>query len=202
MVLFNSLCEGDHLNIPRNMYTLINRSDSDSGALSALEAADFNHNALCAIDKYTEMGEGHAFTVYDDVWAETNALSMSLIAKNNNKINLISDIGDEGVDKIRFLYHDKNIVINNPSEDNMVIVWNKLDGNQKIKMLKVLKNGAYSFTIYNFLDDFNRAESEMSKYFEDESKSFLEIVSQYITGYSYFNYFRHVVVNKIGARNE
>ena len=78
----------------------------------------------------------------------------------------------------------------------MIIIWNKLSEKQKIKILQILKNNVWNFTIYNFLDNFDISENDIMKYFEDESKLFFDLIGKYLNDYSYFNYFRHIMINK------
>jgi len=102
--LFNCLNEGDHLHLPRNLYTVLNRSDSDSGSvMTQEEMSDYDANALLAIDEYSKHKSYKPFAVYDDIWLETTALSYSSVVKNSNKINIISDISDEQLASIKFL---------------------------------------------------------------------------------------------------
>jgi hypothetical protein len=194
--LFNCLHEGDHLPLPRNLYKLTTRTNScSSTALSPEVMRDFNTNTFFAIEEYSKNKKYEVFDIYDDVWFETSALSYSNVVKNNHKINLISNINDDQLLKIKSLYYDKDIVFNKPFEDNMVIVWNKFNKTQKIEILQLLKDKAYNFSIYCFLDDFSVSEDGMEEYFKKSSSEFFDLINKYIKGYSFFSYFRHIVIN-------
>lgn len=195
--LFHCLYEGDHLSLPRNLYKLTTRENScSSTTLSPEVVGDFNTNTIFAIEEYSKNKKYKIFDVYDDVWFETSALSYSNITKNNNKINLISNINDDQLSKIKSLYYDKDIVFNKPFEDNMVIVWNKFNETQKIEILQLLKDKAYNFSIYYFLDDFSVTEDGMEEYFNKSSSEFFDSINKCMKNYSYFNYFRHIIISK------
>ena len=197
-VLFNCLYEGDHLHLPRNLYTVLNRQNSDSNStMSSEEVEDYNANALLSIEEYAKNKKYGIFNIYDNIWLETSALSYSIVAKNNHEINLISDINESQLDKIKFLYPDKIILVNDLSSNNLVIIWNKLNDKQKDRILDMLSSGKYSFSIYNFLDDFKIDEDDIEGYFQDQIKSFMSRISQNIGGYSYFHYFRHIFLDKV-----
>jgi len=196
ILFFNTLSEGNHLNIPRNLYTLVNRPNSDSSGMSSDEFSSYNSNALLAIDEYSKTLEFGSVKVYDDVWLETNALSNAEFVEYVDDINLITDIDELQLDKIRDLYYDKNISLNDRTKQNWVIIWNKLNEEQRIKMLKALQNYDGNFLIYNFLDDFNVLEDDIQKYFEDETTSFIEDVSEYETNFKWFSYFRHIIITR------
>lgn len=202
--LFSSLCHGDHLEIPMSLYTQVHRDDSGGSVKMPPEQYNnYNTNALFAIDKYKEYEKKFKqVSYYDDVWLETNALSNSSISKNSGSINLISDINDEQLSKIKFLYQDKDIVLNTALGDNVVIIWNKLNEDQKVKILQLLKDDKYNFTIYNFLDDFNIHEDNMEEYFNKSNMEFFKLINSYIKGYSYFSYFRHVIIDKRKTNGE
>ena len=196
ILFFNTLSEGNHLNIPRNLYTLVNRPNSDSSGMSSDEFSSYNSNALLAIDEYSKTLEFGSVKVYDDVWLETNALSNAEFVEYVDDINLITDIDELQLDKIRDLYYGKNISVNDKTKQNWIIIWNKLNEDQRIKMLKALQNYDGNFLIYNFLDDFNVLEDDIQKYFEDETTSFIEDVSEYETNFKWFSYFRHIIITR------
>lgn len=189
-VLFSCLNEGNHLNLPRNLYSLVRRDGSDSsGSFTQEERDNYNVNAFLAMEGYGKYG---VLDIYDDVWIETSAISTSNFIKERESINLITNISNDQLTKIKSLYYDNDIFINDSSKNNLVIVWNKLTDEQKIGVLRSVVGKKY--VIYNFLDNFNKSEYEVQNYFTDELCKFVRFLQQHISGFSYFHYFRHIVI--------
>ena len=199
-VFFSTLKEGNHLNLPRNLYTWVNRPNTDSSGMSEEELESYNTNTLLAIDEYSKNLKFGSVKVYDDVWLETNALSNVEFVEYVNDINLITDIDGLQLEKIKDLYYDKNITLNDRAKQNWVIIWNKLNEEQRIKTLKALQNYKGNFLIYNFHDNFDVLEDDIEKYLESEHASFLKFTGDYIH-YDWFSYFRHIVISR-GNYNE
>jgi glycosyltransferase involved in cell wall biosynthesis len=192
--LFSSLIEGNHFTLPRNLFAQIGRSDSGGHTQPHEEYVKFfNTNTLFAIDNYSKNTKFGSVKVYDDIWLETSALSTSNFVEGVSDINLITDIDELQLEKISYLYYDKNITLNNSVKQNLVIVWNKLNGEQRTRILEALQNYEGNFSIYNFHDNFDVLEDDMEKYLEDESHSFLNFVGDYVE-VNWFSYFRSIVV--------
>ena len=164
------------------------------------ELESYNTNTLLAIDEYSKNLKFGSVKVYDDVWLETNALSNVEFVEYVNDINLITDIDGLQLEKIKDLYYDKNITLNDRAKQNWVIIWNKLNEEQRIKTLKALQNYKGNFLIYNFHDNFDVLEDDIEKYLESEHASFLKFTGDYIH-YDWFSYFRHIVISR-GNYNE
>jgi len=195
-LFFNTLKEGNHLNLPRNLYTWINRPNSDSSEMTEEDWKYYNINALLALDEYSKSLEFGSVKVYDDIWLETNALSNAKFTERVESINLVTDINESQLEKIKDLYYDKNITLNDPTKLNWVIVWNKLNEKQQVQIMQGLQNYEGIFSIYNFLDNFDIVEDDIQKYLKDESDYFINFINKYISGYRFFIYFRHIVISK------
>jgi hypothetical protein len=194
--LFSCLQEGDHLLLPRDLYKLVNRKGSDSGSpMSQEEVLYYNTNSLLAIKEYSKKKQYKVLDLYEDIWLETSALSSSYLVKEKSEINLISDINEEQLSKIKDLYPDKIISVNDPTVNNVVVVWNKLDFHQRHSVLSILRDKSINFSIYNFIDSFDVSEEDMKEYLDNETNDLLGTVRKYIGGHSYFSYFRHVIIS-------
>jgi len=194
--LFSSLYYGDHLTIPRNLYKAINRRDSDSSEMPLEEYNRYNENALYAINKYKENNKKFkAINYYDDIWLETNALSFYSF-KEEKDISIITNTNEVQIQKIKELYYDKKIKINDPDTNNLIVIWNKLNKNQKIEILKILNHNNFNFLIYCFLDDFTIDKNEINNYFKKEFDDLLLKVKGHIDEFYFFHYFRHIYIIK------
>lgn len=195
LVLFSCLRKGNFLNVPRNLYTAIKRNSSDSSvSLSLEEINDYNKNAILNINEYKKDKKYGSLNIYDDVWLETNALSFSGITKENKNINIVSELTEEQFSKIKYLYYDKNIFLNDLSENNLVIIWNKLNEKQREDILKILNSFDSKFVIYYFIDDFDIREDNIMNHFSVKTDLFLKEVKKEISIFNYFCYFRHIIV--------
>jgi len=193
LFLFYNLNRGDHLNVPRNLYTYIRRDNSDSGYLTNEESQNFNKNAQHYIDLYEKnTNQGKWFDIYDNVWDETSALSVCEFIKDVNHITLFTNnICDKEINQ---LYPDKKITFNNYECKNAVILWEKISEDEKV-ILKEKLNDFDNLTIYYVNKNFDISEN-IHETLSNEKIKVLNEVRQVLNGYSWFDFFRHLIITK------
>lgn len=192
LFLFYSLTKGDHLHIPRRLYTYINRPNSDSSWMSTEEISKFNLNVELYKKKYVPSKFKNP---YKNVWLETSAISSCKWIDNVSEFCLITN-SDIDIDLIRFLYPDKKIVLNNFTHKNQVVVWNNL--NPKIKSQLKLNN-TNNCTVFFSDENYTYSPPKALQNFDNSSFKFREELNQYFNGYNWYSYFRQCIVTKISA---
>ena len=191
LFFFYNLLRGKHLHIPRNLYSYIKRNDSDSSEMSIEEFNKFNLNALKYIEEYKKIEPTGNLSIFNNVWYETSALSTCEFIDDVDNITLISNISDEDRKTINELYFDKKISYNEPDGENLVIVLNKIPHNFEWEKIRT-KN----ITIYHYNDDYNYSEEEMFNKFNETNQNIVNSVSKKLFGFTWFNFFRHLVITK------
>jgi len=182
MVLVNTLKEGEHLHIPKKLYTYINRNDSDSSEMSTEEHSHFNDNTLHAF-KDNKYGYND---FYNSIYLETSALIMSGFDFNTNiSISIISDMSQEDIDKLQFLY--ENVKVNDFSCINLLFI-----NNHVIEEIKTEYTSEKRVFVYNFLDKFEDIEN-IQDYLSNGFENFLKSMGSFK---SFFTYFRHSFLEK------
>lgn len=195
--LFSCLLFGDHLQLPRNLYTWKLRKNSDSGTMSIEEWNHYNDNTNAAIKRYEENGIGKMSTLYDSVWLETNALSYSGFTEEEKEIDLVSFVKPEQRELINQLYYDKHISIHWGKGRPCVVVWNKLLPDERRDILKYIRtNPTIKFCIYFFFEVFEYAEESIHSEIEKEHMAVVEEVGRMIP-IRYFRYYRHLVITRV-----
>jgi autotransporter strand-loop-strand O-heptosyltransferase len=193
LFLFYNLNRGDHLNLPRNLYTYVKRDGSDSGIMSEYEFSSFNKNAQYHIDLYkTKENRGVWFNIYDKIWNETSALSVCEFIKDVDKLTIFTDNICEN--EINQLYPDKEITFNNYEEKNAVVVWNSIS-KENIETLKDKLDQFENLTIYYVNEDFNITEN-LHESLSYKNNSILKDISKTLSNYTWFDFFRHLVITK------
>ena len=191
LFFFYNLLRGKHLHIPRNLYSYIKRNDSDSSEMAIEEFNKFNLNALKYIEEYKKIEPTGNLSIFNNVWYETSALSTCEFIDDVDNITLISNISDEDRKTINELYFDKKISYNEPDGENLVIVLNKIPHNFEWEKIRT-KN----ITIYHYNDDYNYSEEEMFNKFNETNQNIVNSVSKKLFGFTWFNFFRHLVITK------
>lgn len=198
LFLFYNLNRGKHLHLPRRLYTYINREGSDSSKMSSEEYKDFNTNALYYIDKLASSKSlnNTPFDPYTSVWVEATALSTCDFLPQINSLSLISEMSAKQFELIKALYPDKVLELNNFKNPNLVVAWDNLSSNLKSKLEKVANN-ASNVSICKFNDNFSlKANQEIFDKFNTENQVFVNRVSKFLSKYSWYNYFRFVIITK------
>lgn len=179
MVLFNTLVEGNHLHLPMDLYTYERRPNSDSFShMTQEESENYNVNTLNAIDRYS--GDNKMLDIYGDIYLETSAIIMSGFKDN---ISLITNINDNQLEKIEFLYNGR-VKVNDLSCENIVVISNKIND------IIDLPNSNVCY--YKFFDDFSIDEDNMVSYLDNSKDQFISK----IPFDNYFYYFRHFISHK------
>jgi hypothetical protein len=191
--LFYNLNRGDHLNIPRNLYTYIRRDNSDSGFLTVEESRKFNENANYYLNLYkNKTKRGGWFDIYNHIWKETAALSVCDFLNDVDDIVLFTDnICQKEIDE---LYPDKNITFNDYESKNAVVVWDNIKDERKEKFLEVI-NEFDNVTIYYINQNFDIKEN-LNDVLSQEKQKLLNIVGKHLSNYSWFDFFRHLVITR------
>lgn len=190
--LFYNLNRGDHLNIPRNLYTYVRRENSDSGLLTDEESKKFNENANYYLNLYkNKTKRGGWVDIYDDIWNETSALSVCDFLNDVDDITIISEISEENKKIINELYFDKKIKYNDFKGENLVIVYNKLPKNFEWDKIE-----SKNVTIYHYNDDYSYKKSEMFNEFNRVNNQIVTQISKNLNGFTWFNFFRHLIITK------
>ena len=201
LFLFYNLNRGKHLHLPRRLYTYIKRKGSDSGKMSAKEYADFNTNANYYIDKLQPSLK--YFQPYNLIWYETTALSTCDFLSQVDSLSLISDINSEQFELIKTLYPDKNLELNNFKNPNLVVAWDKLSPKLE-KELEKVANACFNLSICKYNNDFtlkaglphNGKNTNITDSFAETNTKFAQSLSKFMSGYSWWSYFRFVIVTK------
>lgn len=191
LFLFYNLNRGKHLHIPRNLFSYVKRKNSDSGVMTDDEYRNFNLNANYHIDRYKKNEKTGNLNLFEDVWYETSALSTCEFINDVDEITIISKITDENKKLINELYFDKKITYNNPEGKNLIIVYNNIPKN-----FEWGKVNAKNVTIYHYNDDYSYDESVMFDKFNEVNNRVVDEISKKIIGFTWFNYFRHLVITK------
>jgi hypothetical protein len=192
LFLFYNLNRGKHLHIPRNLFTYIRRENSDSSKMGKKEYSKFNLNANHQIEKYRKIKPTGNLNIFDSVWYETSALSTCDFINDVDNITLISEINQVDKKIINDLYFDKKIDYNNPKGKNIVIVYNKLPKNFEWD-----KISAKNVTIYHYNDDYSYSKDEMFDRFNQVNNQIVGDISKKFFGFSWFNFFRHLIITKL-----
>tara|TARA_Y100000287_G_scaffold185988_1_gene191128 strand:- start:481 stop:2751 length:2271 start_codon:yes stop_codon:yes gene_type:complete len=121
--LFYNLTRGQHLHIPRNLYTYNRRENSDSGKMTEAEHLDFNTNALPFIESYQDASK---VAIYNDVWHVTSAIQTCDWLSKVSSLSVWADVTPEQEVKIQLLYPKKEIVFNQP-HDNVIVAQQSSD---------------------------------------------------------------------------
>lgn len=192
---FYNLTRGKHLHIPRRLYTYVRRDGSDSGWMPAEEHATFNTNAKYYIDKYENMEPTGHVELYDHLYNYTSALSACKFLDDVDTLTLIADISVADMVKIRMIYPDKTILLNDYSCPNAVIPWNELSHNKRTEMLAKLKDFE-KVTIYNHVEEVKHDVETMADEFIKDHQPVLDQVAGNMFNYSWYYFFRHMVITK------
>ena len=192
LFLFFNLTKGDHLHIPRRLYTYINRPNSDSSWMSSEEISKFNLNVKPYKDKYTPSKFKNP---YKDIWLETSAISSCKWIDNVDELCLITNPNVD-INLLKFLYPDKKIVLNNFTHKNQIVVWNNLNPSLKSK-LKL--NNTNNCTVFFSDENYTYLPSEALQNFDNSSFKFREELNQYFNGYNWYSYFRQCIVTRIST---
>ncbi len=192
MFLFFNLSKGDHLNIPRQLYTYLKREKSDSGVLTTEEYKDFNTNAHYYI-KNCPLNSASSFNPYKKIWFETSAISSCNWLDSVDEFCLITN-PNINLDLLKFLYPDKRIILNDFDHKNQIVVWDKLNSNIKANLNL---NSTYNCTIFYSNENFSIPPESVVEQFNISSNKFISEVNSYLKDYSYYNYFRQCVVTRI-----
>ena len=191
LFLFFSLTKGDHLHIPRKLYTYINRPNSDSSWMPPEEISKFNLN----VQDYLKQYKNSSYTFpnpYKEIWHETSALSSCNWLENTNELCVITNPNID-INLLKDLYPDKKIVLNDFTHKNQIVVWNNLP--QEIKS-KLQLNNTFNCTVFFSDDNYSYSPPEITQNFNASSISFRKELNQYLTGYSWYDYFRQCIVTK------
>jgi autotransporter strand-loop-strand O-heptosyltransferase len=131
LFLFWNLTRGKHLQLPRRLYSYINRDGSDSSSMSSEDAATFNLNAKQHMDQYVPNGKTG---IYEDIWHITSAINATDWLDQVSGFSVWSDnITEEQKDKVRFLYPDKEVVFNEYHR-NQIIPWDYVLDRSNLKL--------------------------------------------------------------------
>lgn len=199
LFLFYNLNRGKHLHLPRRLYTYVNREKSDSSTMSAEEYANFNTNAKYYINKLTSSPNNQPFDPYKEIWLETSALSTCDFLSQVDTVSLISNINGSQFKLLQSLYPEKDIQLNNLNHPNLIVTWDNLSSNLKEQVKKVA-NQAENVNICKFNSNFNLNPEDPNKdIFDDfnlENNTFVESVSNFMSNYSWYNYYRFAIVTK------
>jgi autotransporter strand-loop-strand O-heptosyltransferase len=191
LFLFYNLCRGKHLHLPRNLYTYVKRENSDSSKMSFEEHKKFNMNASKYIEKYKKIESTNNKCIFHNVWYETSALSTCEFIVDVDNITLISNLSDKDQELINELYFDKKVSYNKPDGENLIIVLNKIPKNFEWDKIRT-KN----ITIYYYNDNYDYSVTEMFDKFNETNKNIVDDISKKIFGFTWFNFFRHLVITK------
>lgn len=191
LFLFYNLNRGKHLHLPRNLYSYVKRNNSDSSFMLTDEYNKFNLNAENQIKKYETIEQTGNLDIFQDIWYETSAISTCEFIDEVDKITLITDISDENQKVLNELYFDKKITYNDVESDNLIVVLNKLPQNFDWGKIKT-KN----ITIYHYNNEYNYSDEEVFDELNKKNQSIVENISQKLFGFTWFNFFRHLVITK------
>ncbi len=190
LFLFYNLNRGNHLHLPRRLYTYVNREGSDSGMMSSEEYSTFNTNAAFYMDSLQTLNQP---SPYKSVWLETSALSSCDFLSQIDSLSLISDLEPKKFKLIKSLYPDKDIVLNDFNHKNQVVVWGKL--NKRIKSNLNL-NSTHNCTVFYSNEDFSTPSENIIEQFNISSSKFISEINSYLENYNYYNYFRQCIVTR------
>ena len=201
LFLFYNLNRGKHLHLPRRLYTYINREGSDSSKMSAKEYVNFNSNVNYYIDKLQPSLK--YFQPYNSIWCETTALSTCDFLSQINSLSLISNIREEEFKLIKSLYPDKKIELNNFKNPNLIVAWDNLSSDLVSKLKKVA-NTTSNLSICKYNNDYtleagtshNGKNTNITDSFTKTNTEFAQSLSKFMSGYSWWSYFRLAIVTK------
>ena len=191
MFLFFNLNKGDHLNIPRQLYTYIRRKNSDSGVLSTEEHEDFNLNANYYIEN-CPTSSAISYNPYKEIWLETSAISSCNWLDKINEFSLITDPNID-LNLLNDLYPDKNIILNDFNHKNQIVVWGKL--NNKLKTSLNL-NSSTCCTVFSSDENYSYPPENITEQFKISSSNFRQELNKYLTNYTWYDYFRQCIVTR------
>ena len=167
--------------------------------MSAEEYTDFNTNAKYYINKLTSSPNNQPFDPYKEIWLETSALSTCDFLPQVDTVSLISNINASQFKLLQFLYPEKDIQLNNLNHPNLIVAWDNLSYNLKEQVKKVA-NQAENINICKFNNNFNLNSQDPNKdIFDDfnlENNKFVESVSNFMSNYSWYNYYRFAIITK------
>lgn len=124
--LFYNLLRGEHLHIPRNLYTYCNRPGSDSSGMTEEEHKAFNKNALPLMEAY-DKSHYEANPPYDGVWHLTSAISTCEWLDDVDEFSIwAEEITENQKRRILELYPEKRITFN-AKNDNLILAWTMQD---------------------------------------------------------------------------
>lgn len=195
LFLFYNLNRGKHLHLPRRLYTYINHPGSDSSKMSSEEHADFNTNAKYYIEKLKTSNNRSPFNPYKPIWLETSALSTCDFLPQVDSLSIISSINNKQFELLKSLYPEKDLQLNKFDHPNLVVAWDGLSSNSKIELKKVA-NQAENISICKFNEDFTLNPENIFDEFNIENNSFVNSISKFLSGYTWYNYFRFVIITK------
>jgi len=200
LFLFYNLNRGKHLHLPRRLYTYIKRDGSDSGTMPPSEYIDFNMNANYYVNQSPLPND---FDPYASVWYETSALSTCDFLSQVKSVSLISNINKEQFNLIKSLYPDKQLELNNLDNPNLIVVWDNLPSDLETQFKKIA-NQAENLSICKFNDDFtleaglphNGSNTNITDNFLLLNNNFAQSLSEFISNYTWWSYFRFVIITK------
>jgi autotransporter strand-loop-strand O-heptosyltransferase len=181
--LFYNLNRGKHLHIPRNLYTYIRRSGSDSMEMNDIEHQNFNLNAQPLMIE----GLYGAEKVYEDIWDETTAISTCEWLNEVSEFSIISKkLTAVQLSKIRNLYPDKKVLLNQWHE-NIIVLPRKAESTQ-LEQYDFSKSSRVSALYIN-----NNYEDIVDEdVFNIQYKEAYDDVSKWLSGFESYNFFRQI----------
>lgn len=192
LFLFYNLNRGEHLHIPRRLYTYINRDFSDSSLMSSDEHSEFNLNARKHMNEYSPR---KPFDPYSGIWEITSSISSCNWLDTAKKFTLISrDLSGIEREMVRFLYPEKLIEFNNYKGENQIVAWDTLS--QGDKELIDLERSERC-TIFRGNMDFDIDQNNIGGTLQSSHSGFIEEIGKYISNFSWYLYYRQCIVTRV-----
>lgn len=192
--LFYNLTRGEHLHIPRNLYSYYRREGSDSGRMTIEEHEAFNKNALPFQEQYDKNKVEDNVGYYSDVWHLTSAISTCEWLDDVDTFAVWAEvITNEQKKKITSLYPDKTILFNDQHE-NLILAWTMSN-----PQLDKIDLGEYKrLSVLTFKDaDGDITTHEQLNEHTDKVKADIESIAPGGTWYYFFRQNRYTLIRNV-----
>ena len=189
--IFWSNAFGKYLHIPRPLYTWYLRDDSESHR--KIVPSNFNDNFKIALDKLNQ-SDGGVDKMFNDVYIETSTLG-SYDFKNlkGKKVSLWTRVLSQGQkETLQSLYYDINLLFNDVDAEIHLYSLNYYNESgldavlQKAKVKKMM----FYYQNQNHHESNEQKENEL----QSQLNKYLNVIGKH-TGYSWWTYIRHFIIN-------
>jgi glycosyltransferase involved in cell wall biosynthesis len=189
--IFWSNSFGKYLHIPRPLYTWYVRDDSESHR--KIVPANFNNNFKIALDKLNQ-SDGGVDKMFNDIYLETSTLgSYDLKTVRGKKVSLWSRVLSQGQkETLQSLYYDIDLVFNDADAEIHLYSLNYYNESNLDSVLQKTKGKRMMFYYQN--QNYHETNEQKENELQVQINKYLSVIGKH-TGYSWWTYVRHFIIN-------